>query len=80
MTNSGLFKAPEKECFCPVSSFVAPAVAEYSPPDKDVGIQTTGTFDGLMSSRLFGLVGARVSNSTCVETSFASAYFIYLAL
>lgn len=49
MTNAGPRIAPEKEYFCPVSSFVAPAKAEYSPPESDVGIQTTGTSDDLIS-------------------------------
>lgn len=76
MTKAGPCKAPEKECFCPVLSFVAPAKAEYSPPDSDVGIQTTGTSDGLIPSRFCELVGQRVSSSSGVETSFASAWYI----
>lgn len=73
MTNAGPCEAPENECFWPVSSFVAPAKDEYSPPDREVGMQTIGTFDGLILSRFRGLVGQRVSSSACVETSFANA-------
>jgi threonine/homoserine/homoserine lactone efflux protein len=50
---------------------VAPAMAEYSPPDNEVGMLITGILHG---ARFFGATsGANFARSSSVETPLASA-------
>lgn len=59
--------------YCLVVSLVAPAKAEYSPPESEVGMQTTGTTDGFGSATALGLVGIRVDSASGVRALFARA-------
>lgn len=59
----------------PVASLVAPAKAEYSPPDSEVGMQTTGTTDGFSSVAALGLDGLRDDSASGVRALFAKACY-----
>ena len=74
MINAGPLIGVGKPCFRWVSSFVPPALLEYSPADREVGILIMGTVGTLRSVRATGLLDDSRDNPFVSSTSFANAY------
>ena len=76
ITNCGPQRGDWKLCFRFVESSVPPAKSEYSPAEREVGMEIMGIDGGLTVVRLLG-PSDRVERSVVVWTSLARACYYH---